>query len=600
MKNKLLLFTAFLLLFCLYNVFAGGSDPKAKPARVWTGIVSSNWFEMGNWAPYGTPNAGDSVIIPGNTPNDPMVEAIAGTPTAICKGLNVESDGKSTLGGMVISGGEIIIDGSMTIKSGATVTLASDGALTVNGDIKIMSAGGLIIESGGSLITNGTITGSAFVKRTIPADLSWHFLSCPVTSHSILNGVFAPTAANFASTPSATFDFYKFNEQCSPLWWINLRSSDGTVNTSDFGNPPVFEVKTGYLVAYGSGFPSTKVYTGTPNTGDMTFTLVANDLCAWNLLGNPYPSALAWDNVTGKSNLSSGYYYVWNENKAGGPGYEAYLDNTFKTPGTDGNIPSMQGFFVLATPTGGKAIDVPNTARIHDGDLWLKKTEESMPNKLTLTFGNQSNFDQAYVYFCENGTTGIDWFDAAKIMSLNENIPQVYTFSDNSLKTLFNSLPYTTDQVAVPVGIVAPVDGDYSLKAEGLENFCAPALTLEDREMNVTQDLVQNPVYNFHATGKEDAGRFVLHFSSPIGINDQNENSPVRIFSSHRTVVISGKADLQNGLVSVFNLLGQEVLSQMLPDASMNRIQVNSTPGYYIVKVKTEGTVTTTKVHIAD
>ena len=587
------------LIFGLNNVFSGDLSPKAKHVRFWIGTTNSSWYIPSNWTEGIIPNASDSVVILGNAPHSPVLDLFC--TKILCNGLNLESDSsKSSRGGMTISGGEIIIDGTLTITAKATLTIESDGALTVNGNTKIVPIGGLIIESGGSLITNGTITGSAYIKRHIPVDKTWHFLSCPVTSHSILNGAFAPTAAAFPTTPVTTFDFYKFNTQCAPQWWINLRKTDGTVNTTDFGSPPAFVVQDGYMVAYGASFPETKIFTGTPNTGDKTYTLtIGDDLCSWNLLGNPFPSAINWNDVTGKSNLATGYYYIWNENKDGGPGYEIYLNEDLKSLGTNGNIPSMQGFFVRALPDGAKAIGVQNSARVHDGDFWFKKNSVSPANKLTLTFGNETRYDETYILFGPNGSIGKDWYDAEKMMSLDLSMPQVYSFVDNDQKTHFNAMPYINDPVTIPIGILAPATGYYTITVSGMESF-SPLfeLALEDLKTNTIQNMVVNPVYSFHATGNEDAGRFLLHFTSPVGINDQKDSNPIRIFASQKTIYISGNTDSNNSRVNVYNLLGQEILSQKLNNQSVNQVTLNAPDGYYLVKVQTNAFVKTVKVII--
>jgi hypothetical protein len=599
MKKNLLFYASIFLFVGLSNVFSGNLSSKEIHVRTWIGISNSNWYNSTNWSGGNIPNAGDSVIIKGDATYSPVIDFPY--TKVLCNGLTLESDSlKSTRGGMTISGGEIIIDGTLTITSNATLTIDSDGALTVNGSTKINSIGGLIIESGGSLITNGSITGSAYVKRRIFNDLKWHFLSCPVTNHTILNGAFAPTAANFPTTPVSSFDFYKFNSECAPQWWINLRKSDGTVNTADFGNPPAFVVQAGYMVAYSSGFPETKIFTGTPNTGDKTYTLtIGSDLCSWNLLGNPYPSAIMWNEVSGKSNLASGFFYIWNDNKEGGAGYEVYLDENCKSFGTNGNIPSMQGFFVLASPIGDKFIGVLNTTRVHDGDYWLKKNTGSPANKLTVKFGNETNSDETYILFSSNGTTGKDWYDALKLMSLETNIPQIYTLVDNDQKTHFNSMPYTSGPVTIPIGILAPADGNYNLQFSGMDSFSSLTdLTLEDLKTNTSQNMVINPIYRFQASKNEDAGRFLLHFRSPVGISDQKGTESVKIFSVQKTIYIAGNIDSQNARVHVYNLLGQEILSQKLNNQSMNQVTLNTPDGYYLVKVQTNEYIKTVKVFI--
>jgi hypothetical protein len=601
MKKVILLLSLFMVVVGV-SLYAQKDSPRTQTVFTWTGEISSDWYTPGNWNPEGIPSSSDRVIITGEKQHLPSFE-IAGS-VKLCKELIFDTDNnKSTQGTIIISGGEIIVDGSLTVNPGTTLLIRSDGALTVNGITKVVAPGIIIIESGGSLITNDVITGVAQIKRFIADDLNWHFLSSPVTTHEILDGIFAPTSANFNTTSSNTYDFYLFNPQCAPDWWINLRKDDGTVNTTDFGTPPTFQLQKGYLVAYGDGFPTTKTFTGNPNTGDKTFQLtIGLNSCSWNLLGNPYPSALSWNNIPGKADLSTGYYYVWNENKAGGPGYEAFLNNTYKTAGTNGNIPSMQGFFIQALPTGGKCLMIQNGARVHDGNFWLKKKDEPViSNRLKLTLDNGTHSDDCYVLFGKDGSIGQDWFDAEKLMSLDIGIPQIYTIVNNDKKTLFNAMPLIQDPETIPVGIYAPVEGDYTLTVSGVESFSSlSGLVLEDLQQKTTQNMVVHPVFSFHATGNEDAGRFMLHITSPIGINDQTNEGLIRIYSVQKTIVIACNQPTDGAQVHLFNLLGQEILHKELGTQGITRIPVTAPDGYYIVKVQTRDSIRSVKLNLTE
>jgi hypothetical protein len=447
------------------------------------------------------------------------------------------------------------------------------------------------------MITNGTVTGHATVQRYIAATDAWHLLSSPVDYQAICNGTFAPLTSAFPFPPSSpiTWDFYKWLVPCPapPLnHWINLRDGSGGLNTVGFGTVPSFDVTKGYLVAYGAGWETKtiKEFVGTPNTGDKTFSFTdITDNCRWALLGNPYPSAIDWSQVTDKTtNLTIGYYYIWNENRLGSPGYEYWLD---------GYIPSTQGFFVKGKFGSAETLGLPNAARVHDvgADHWLKGTSA---NRLAITLGNGTYSDEAVVLFGENGNVGKDWYDAEKLFGLTNNYPQVYTIIDNDMKAALNSMPFITNGTTIPVGIVAPVEGNYSITVKGVESFSSLAgLSLEDLSLNYTQNLLQNPVYNFTATGNEDAGRFLLHFAGAIGI-DTKDNSPINIFSNEKTVFITCTAGFKNATVTISNLLGQKIVSQNLSDQKMNQVNVNAMKGYYIVKVQSDSSVKTAKVYI--
>lgn len=609
MKKKVLICLTLIFILGVSNAFSGGLTTKEKPYKVWTGFEGPEWFNPNNWNPIGVPDATDNVYIPDGTIS-PVLNIINDTIVTVCKGLEIDNGvSKAGNGGFIIEGGEIVIDGNLSVTNKGSMYIYPDGALTVNGTTKIDDARGGIfqIESGGSLITNGAISGNAIVKRNIPNDLLYHFLSCPVTSHLICNGVFAPTLPNFPTTSPLSYDFYTFDPACTPPnHWINLRTTSNTPNTAAFGSPPAFNVLAGYLVSYNPNYDTSKVFIGNPNTGDKVYSLATGaDGCTWNLLGNPYPSAVNWDIVPDKGiNLSSGYYYVWNEHKVGGPGYEAYLDGTQKSTGINGNIPSMQGFFVKASPSGNKSLDVPNSCRVHDNatDKWLKsKIEETPVNKIIITLGNDTNFDETYVLFAEGRSTGKDWYDAEKLVSLDVTMPQIYSLIDNDQKTMFNSMPYTSSPVTIPIGVVTPSTGNYSITVSGTESFSSlSGLTLEDLKTNQSQNMMITPVYTFDASSPEDAGRFLLHLTGTIGINDPKDDNSVRIFASQHTIFVTSTTDLQNATVSVYNLLGQNILTKQLQNQKQNKVVLNAPDGYYVVKVMSQGMIKIAKVNIGE
>jgi hypothetical protein len=489
----------------------------------------------------------------------------------------------------------VTVNGNFNLTSG-TFTVGATDALTVNGSTAL--SGNLVIQSGASLITNGPVSGNATVQRFINGDMHWHLLSSPVSNQSICDGVFAPTLTSFPGDITQ-WDFYNYMPYCNltsgNIHWYNLRTPTGTVNNVDFPGL-VFEDSRGYLVAYGDGFPTTKTFLGPLHTGDqlVQFTGITTPHC-WALPGNPFPSAVDWNLVLGKDNLLSPYYYVWNDLTGN---YEYWMDSSHHSANVNGNIPSMQGFFVEFDPLKSESITMPNSSRVHDNtvDLWLK---DSPVNTLTVTLNNTSAYsDMAMVMFEENSSVDRDRKDAEKLFSMNDQVPQIYTFVANGTKACLNSLPLVTDGITIPVGILAPVEGQYTITVKGIESFGSLAgLSLEDLQMNYTQNLLNSPTYTFTAAANEDAGRFLLHFAGSIGVNDKN-NSTISIYSSEKTVYITCANGFKNATVTISNLLGQEIVSRKLSDQPMNQVQVNALQGYYLVKVQDENSVKTAKVYI--
>lgn len=581
----------------------GASEFSGTRLARWLGIKDSDYHNKENWAGGIYPLPADDVIIPDGCTFYPVLDA---GELIQCHRMEIGSEEKSFLApGLVISSG-IAVDKDFTIKPNAMVHVNDGGRVTINGSLTIL--GNLTMESGSSLITNGTVSGNAAIKRTFDSNRNWHLISSPVLNQPICNGIFAPELSGFPGNPDS-WDFYTWMPDHSVLPgsvmpWRNLRTPAGAVNFDDFGTPPEFEPTRGYLVAYGPGLNSEKLFTGNPNTGDkiFSFTDIIQE-CSWELAGNPFPSSVDWGLIPDKSQLLSNYYYVWNEHKQGGAGYEFWASpelNSNPSSGAvviDGKIPPMQGFFIKINPNGTKTLLVPNTARVHSdlAHTWLK---DGPANRLTIRLSNGVNFDEAFVISQNTSNFGKDSQDAEKMFSINREIPQVYTMVEKDQKTALNAMPSFPDGTKIPIGIVAPVEGNYSISITGEESLePVMILSLEDLKLNITQNLLVNPVYSFTATGKEECCRFLLHFSRPDGVN-QNANNLIKIHVNEKTIFITCMAGLQGGLVTVSNLLGQEILSRRLADQVSNKVRVNVPQGYYIVKVSSENSVKTAKAFI--
>jgi hypothetical protein len=577
-----------------------GIQKPSTSLFTWSGLTSTEWNQPGNWTGNVVPSPADDVLIPAGCLHYPVIDA---GQFCQCNNLDISGTGtKSALSGWgMIINGEMSVNGTLNISTTGSIDIKAHGALTVVIDINI--EGNFLIENAGSLINEGEISGVATIQRTITPDMSWHLLSSPVNGQAICNNVFAPKFPGSFPGNTSTWDFYSWLSNCptppDPLNWRNLRRPNGTANTVDFPGL-AFLVTKGYLVAYGSGWSSTKTFIGTPtNCTQVCGFFDVIDPCSWALPGNPFPSAIDWRRIPDKSNLVNGYYYVWNEHKSGGAGYEYWKDDShYSSRMVDGYIPPMQGFFVLVDPAGGLELTLPNEARVHHNttDTWLK---DDAANRLTLTLSNGTNWDDAIIMFENNSTAGQDRSDAEKLFSMSTSIPQVYSIIDNNMKAGLNSLPPASN-ITVPVGFVAPADGNYSLKATGTETFgLLTGLVLEDLNTGISQDLIQNPVYSFSSLEKEDAGRFLLHFSGTIGVNNKEMN-PVIIYSHGNTVCIKSGGALKNSTVTVCDLLGREVLTKPLGDQAVTNFRVDAPGGYYIVRVQGESVVKTEKILIRE
>ena len=535
----------------------------SAPSDFFRSKTSGNWNAPGSWeTSQNNTNWVSATLYPTNTANT----------TTIKSGHTVTVNTSATVN-------------SITIESGAVLSISSGNNLTVSGALANSgTSSAMVVESGGSLITNGSVSGSATMKREIPSDTKWHFISSPVTGQTICDGNFAPTTGNFNATTGPTYDFYKWSEPVvsGNLNWLNLKNSDWTLNTTNFGTNPQFDSKTGYLVAYSPSFAgsSLKAFAGILVSGDQTISLGTSGN-TWNLVGNPFASAVDWDLVS-KTNLDGGYYYIYNENKAGGAGYESYLDATHKTSGANGKIASTQGFFVKAS---GSSLILPNSARVHDNN-WMKSSLAEPANQLTVRLHNSINYDEAFLIFEEQGTPGRDFFDAFKMRSMQTDIPQIGSIIEDETELSINSLPFSLESFQVQLRTYIPADGEYSLEFSGIQSFpITPGIVLEDLKLNQYHDVTSNLVYSFSSLVSDDPDRFVLHFTGLTSSAGSLPAIPYIVITDKNFIKVITLNPENPHHISVTDMAGRTIYSGQRAFHKTSCIDLSGHQGVFIVSV---------------
>ncbi len=538
----------------------------------WTGATDQNWNDANNWNS-AIPQEFTDVTIPSGLSNYPSVNGDAGNPS-VCN--------------------------SLTIVAGATLTIPANKALTVCGTLS--NSGTLTIEStsagNGSLIHN-TASISGIFQHYILKDNTWHNISVPFseTMPEICNGDYAPLTTNFNGTTNPTYDFFLFNEAVGENNWINLKTTAGIANTSDFGSPPRFDAGTGYLVAYDNLFAGnvTKSATGTFANGSISIPLTSTNL-DFNLVGNPYPSSIDWKATSGwtRDNITEdGGYNLWIWNGSSGQ-YGAYNSSSDSDNGTNGAsryISPGQGLYVKALSAGN--LVMTNDVRVHSTKNLLKSLSTLNNFRMSVTGDQTSYSDEIMIEFDHSGNTG----GAQKLHSMYSNAPSLSTTKNNANY----SIDFRTsidEQSQIPISFSAGVDGVYTFNAQLAGGF--EEAILEDLQLNNKVDLTNNPQYVFGSSINDDPYRFILHFAS-VGIDEEIvENSLVQIWSNNNIINIINTIS-KLGEIKVFNLMGQTAGSFKLDGSQQQKLELNLQSGIYIVTVSTsEGSIKSEKVIISN
>lgn len=187
-----------------FPISMGTSTITGSTITIWTGAVSTDWFNAANWSA-GLPSQTKSCQIP-NAANDPVING--GTGTAICDDVDItngiltfqNSTGASleVYGNFENSGTVTQNDGSIVMRDdGATATnqrLESSTAITSVTFNK--TAGGQIQVGGGSTVNLSTLT--------FPASQNFTFIVQAGNSLSLSNSVSIPSGVTFRMEGSST------------------------------------------------------------------------------------------------------------------------------------------------------------------------------------------------------------------------------------------------------------------------------------------------------------------------------------------------------------------------------------------------------------
>ncbi|MHC1774642.1 MAG: T9SS type A sorting domain-containing protein [Lentimicrobium sp.] len=426
----------------------------------------------------------------------------------------------------------------------------------------------LTIADGGSLIGQHylCVLNPAVVERTI-LNSNFHLISSPV-------------------------DAITFGEVFLPIYWDEVWARKYDEPSGDWMNQNILDnlhVGLGYSVQMTTA-PQTATFTGMLNGSDITRTLSnmnpGTDLnrIGWNLLGNPFPSAIDWDVFS--TGDYDGQVAVWDEVYGN---YRKWNGTTGDLPG--GIIPAQQGFFVK-TSIDGAALTIPLGAQLHNP---MNLYKDAVANALELRANGNNYGDATFVHFNSNATADFDsQYDAFKLEGL-ATAPQLYNMAAG-YKLSINELPFEGNEV-VNLGFKCGVAGTYSLNASGLESFSSSTpILLEDLKLNVIQDLRLNPVYSFNYATNDSEARFKLHFKAATGIADP-ANSGIFVYSYEHTVVINNTTNL-NGEIRIFDMTGRELKDAGMSAASETRLPLQVAVGTYIVKVTTARGTVNQKVYV--
>lgn len=501
----------------------------------------------------------------------------------------IDGDYDTTINGS-FSCCSLVVNSSNTLDIQALDYVEIQFDLTVNGVLNVWDDGSLV-----QIDDSGTNTGNILFERNTSGNtFDYVYWSSPVS------GVVTP-----ASGYVFTWDADISNPNSGWGYWISslntaMAPGVGYIMRDVFSRTFVGQPNNGII----QPSISRANYTGADFTGVNGVTITNMD-DNWNLVGNPYPSAIsALDFLTANTNIE-GAVRIWTHGTTpstsiSDPVYDNYVYNytvndyivyngtgTVSGPGGfNGFIAGGQSFMVSMNDGSAttETVTFNNSMRNrnHNNEQFYKQNNsignKSLSNqekhRIWLDLANaQNNSTRTLVGYISNATNGKDrLFDAVTNAQANEM--GIYSIIDDERMLIQGrTLPFDNqDKVQLAVNI--PSSGTYSIGLSALDGLFngSQDIYLEDKELGIIHDLRTMP-YSFQAQKGEFKNRFVLRYTNET-LSEEEVVSPNDIVIAtleNGFNIVSNKQKIKS--VTIHNVLGQIVFERK--NVNSNEIQVS-------------------------
>ncbi len=588
--------------------------------KTWNGSQSTDWYDVDNWTPTGIPTNQNCVVIPDvatTNNNSPIV--IGGAPIppppGLGRSLRVEDDGYMELlqfSNLIITDAiDVEPDGKVILRNGSNLIQITNTGITNSGDIQMQRT----------------------VTSLNPQD--YVYWSSPVNNFGVTN-----------VSPSSNLIYN----------WIPTITGNGTGNYGNWqATTEVMQPGKGYIIRGVAGTnpetaPATNTveFRGVPRNGAYQIPIIHGNYAGgnytgagntmatelddnWNLIGNPYPSAISadafivqnasflddstdpntpavfgtvylWRHQTAPSSITDPFYgdYVYNYNSNDYIGYNSTGSNPF---GFNGNIGAGQAFFVLMdhnAPTPSN-VTFNNSMRLdsgfapYDNNEFYRGTEYANRNFLEkhriwldlIAPNNTAN--SILIGYVQNATNDVDrLFDGFELSETSNRFYSIINTEEMAIQG--RTLPFNDEDI-VPLGIEIATSGNYSIAIntlDGLFNDTNQTIFIEDTYTNIIHNVRISP-YIFNTDSGIFNDRFILRYTdNSLSVDEYNANSGLTITAPNSNYIkVFSKINTIKS-VYVYDMLGRELIQKLNINSQEIIIENTSfSEGAYIVKAIT-------------
>jgi hypothetical protein len=458
--------------------------------------VYGNWVNAGTFT-WGTSN----VHFKGQA-----AQSILGSASTTFYNLTIDNDGSNVTVATAANVRGRVFPEEGTLQTGGILTLVSNAAGTSSiGEIK----------SGASV--SGNVTLQRYIANVggLPYG-DWVNLGCPILGQTIAdwNDDIITTGFTGSDYP-APYPFINIRSYTeSTAGGLNL----GYVNATNVTNAISGSGNTGFFVWLQSAAQNIDntgaIQTGTFNNA-LSYTVTGGGILndGWNLMTNPYPSEVDWNQVTSTFSVSNPrVYYVYDyETKA----YKNY--NASNGLGLASRyLPHSQSFLVKVN-TVGQNLTYQESYKTNVGTNFERSniTENQF---VAFKLSRNGFSDESILSFDNNATNGFDGLDAFDLESPTAEAVELSLMSEDNVPLATDSRPLNAD-LSVPVYLDMPEAGTYIFSIEEIQNLpLGTCLLVEDLITGTVIHLEAGEQMSIITNTPYQGNRLVIHATAPVSV----------------------------------------------------------------------------------